>query len=115
MKRGQLSKEEKIFILSNLDKDLKSLAVQLDRSENIVKTFIEENSKLSSQAQQSVQENSESNPEVPVFEDLIGKRSYATILTKAASELADNFTKKTSGSRFNSRAIYKIKDDKPKS
>lgn len=112
MKRGQLSKEEKIFILSNLDKDLKSLAVQLDRSENIIKNFIEENSKQNVEPQPL---NQDVPAEVPVFEDLIGKRSYATILTKAASELADNFTKKTSTSRFNSRAIFKIKNDKPKS
>lgn len=112
MKRGQLSKEEKIFILSNLDKDLKSLAVQLDRSENIIKNFIEENSK---QAVETQPLNQDAPVDVPVFEDLIGKRSYATILTKAASELADNFTKKTANSRLSSRAIFKIKNDKPKS
>ncbi len=113
MKRGQLSKEEKLYILSNTEKDLKTLAVELDRSEKVIVSFIEETLKQEKAKEASTPAPvEEDGPKMAVFQDLIGKRSNATVLTKAASELGDSFTKKNSNSRFNSRSIYKIKNDK---
>lgn len=92
-KTGKLNRAELFYVSNNPDgKTIHELAAELDRSPTTIAKYYEKD-KDNNKPQQTIQEAVPENPESPMFQ-LMGRhkrndKNVATVMTKAASELAD--------------------------
>ena len=90
MKKGRLSKKEIEFIHDNKDKDIKLIALELDRSEDIVKEILKREKPV------------KTNPK-----NLFGRKDGATVMTEQAGFVSDSRRGKTSVRESDPNVIFK--------
>ena len=96
-KKGPLTKIDKFYLDNNLNGDVKELAVELNRTQKFIRSYISEN---------KTEENA-----TPIA-DLMGhhaQREGITVMPPSASELSDELKPQQSQKR-DASIIHKIKD-----
>lgn len=103
MRRGPLSKEDKIRIEENSNLPAEEIASSIDRSVDVVVKYLNSlNENKDETTDSSTTENKQS-----FFEKHLGKTANATVLTESASQIAEGLRKKPG--RHTNSCIHKIK------
>ena len=111
-KRGSMTKYEIFFVKQNPDNlTIHELAKELDRTPNMIAKYYIDPEKKQEQQQKAIEEN---KPEPQMFA-LMGRhkrgdQNVATVMTKAASELADATRPIENLSQKLKSAIHRPKD-----
>lgn len=130
MKKGALSEIETCYLDTNRDKfTVEELAEKLDRTPATVKKYLkkltdkiaevekaqqkenEENSAKEQQASQEAQISEDGTP-IITFDQMMGKKSGAVVMTPAASQLSDELRKRNKPFSKESSVIHVIKKGK---
>ena len=106
-KTGRLTKIEKFYIANNLDKDLETLSKDLNRTKAAVKKHVE------SLKDTSHTTTTRDDEETQSVSDLMGRKEDrgVTIMTQAASQVADSTRAKRLNTAGNQDSIHIIKQD----
>lgn len=100
MKRGPLSKAEKFYIDNNRTMGIDQLVIDLDRAQNQIEKYLKET------------ENAKKNVKETLMRKTMGRherngKPVATVMTPAASELADDQRAMLNSKKKNQEAIYR--------
>ena len=103
MKKGPLSNQEKEYIKSNLEMDVKELAVSMDRSTKIVDNFVVK----------CLKEKHYIKPKRSEVQNLMARSPErgVVVMTEAASMKSDEQKKKPQAPRRYTNIIHQIKGD----
>jgi CBS domain-containing protein len=113
VKKGKLSRVEKFFIEGNTNLPVEDVAAELNRSVAIVQKYVDEI--MVAEPTQVTQEATVDEPAVPgmlTVKDTIGTKMrngkpVATVMTPAASEIADEHRQQTGLNKKLQGAIHK--------
>jgi len=94
VKRGKLSSIEKFYIEGNANLPVDDIATELDRSVNIVQKHLDAVTTKPAK-KTKVKKKAQKQPKDPQFQQLMGRKErkgekVATVMTRSASELADD-------------------------
>jgi hypothetical protein len=104
MRRGPLSKQEKIRIEENQQLSAEEIATNIDRSVEVVQKYMDS---LNTETKtEPVQEGKVEEKKQSFFEKHLGKTGNATVMTESASQIAEKLKKP---GRLGSSCIHKIK------
>jgi len=111
VKRGALSKVEKFFIEGNANLPVEDVAAELDRSVNIVQKHLD-TIKTKPAKKKSTKKKAKKQPKDTQFQMLMGRKErqgekVATVMTRSASELADDQRPKRLVNKKLQKAIHK--------
>ena len=107
-KRHRMTKLEKFYIDHHLDKDAKSLAIELGIPEAVIDRY---QKKVKRENKKEEQEEEENQPKPPTTDDfMIKNKEYGVVvMTPEASQQGDHTKQTTLKSKYYNNAVKKIR------